>query len=74
MDKKFEKERNVKSKNKKRKEGVTKELNKGTRGLAKKKEPCYSFNLIIVHLLYLFCFTYLFTTVSGVFLPEKLAE
>lgn len=64
----------MESKNKKGREGVTKELNKGTRRLAKKKGPCYSFNLIIVHLLYLFHFTYLFTTFSGVFLLEKLAE
>lgn len=63
----------MESENKKRIEGVTKELNKGTRRLAKKREPCYSFNLIIVHCT-LFRLTHLFTTVSGVFLPDKLAE
>lgn len=74
MDKKIGEERNVENKNKKGKERVIKEPNKGTRRLAKKKEPCYTFNLIIVQLLYLFHFTYLFTSVSGVSSPEKCAE
>lgn len=64
----------MESKNKKGRKEFSEELNKGPRMLAKKMEPCYSFNLIIVRLLYLFRFTYLLAIVSGVFLSEKLAE